>query len=263
MSSSQTSSNRAGADSAERLFPGGGEMRGLMRSMDWSKTPVGPIDSWPQSLRTAVSICLDSRHPIVLWWGPERTMFYNDAYRPMLGTSKHPQFLGSSGQDCWAEIWDIIGPMMEQVIETGEATWFEDLFLVMFRSGYLEEAYFTFSYSPIRDETGRPGGVFNACNETTARVLGERRLKTLREMAVEARTADEAARRCAEILGQNLRDIPFALIYLLDDTGQYLHLAGQTGLVPGTPASPLAVAMADPEAAGWPLARVAIQGGRR
>jgi signal transduction histidine kinase/ActR/RegA family two-component response regulator/PAS domain-containing protein len=244
----------------EAWLSGGGEMGTLVRSMDWNKTRLGPIESWPQSLRTAVSICLGSRHPIALWWGPERTMFYNDAYRPMLGESKHPQFLGRSGQECWAEIWHLIGPMMDQVIATGEATWSEDLFLPMFRSGYLEETYFTFSYSPIRDEMGRPSGIFNACTESTARVLGERRLKMLREMVVEARAANEAARLCAEILGHNPRDIPFALVYLLDDAGKHLHLAGQVGLEPGTPTSPFVVAMAEPDTAGWPLARVAAHG---
>src|SRR5882724_8386362 len=147
----------------EDWLVGGGEMGKLIRSMDWTNTPLGSIESWPQSLRTTVSICLGSRHPIVLWWGPERWMFYNDAYRPMLGESKHPQFLGAPGQACWAEIWDVIGPMMNQVIETGEATWSEDLFLLMSRHGYLEETYFTFSYSPIRDDVGRPSGIFNAC----------------------------------------------------------------------------------------------------
>ncbi|HTD27807.1 MAG TPA: hypothetical protein VK660_00300, partial [Xanthomonadaceae bacterium] len=119
------------SDLATRIFAGKGELAALIRARDWASTPLGPIDSWPQSLRTAVSICLGSRHPIVLWWGPERWMFYNDAYRPMLGDSKHPQFLGASGKACWAEVWDVIGPMMDQVIETGEATWSEDLFLLM------------------------------------------------------------------------------------------------------------------------------------
>jgi signal transduction histidine kinase len=235
-------------------------MPGLIRATDWSKTPLGPIESWPPSLRTAVSICLGSRHPIVLWWGPERWMFYNDGYRPMLGDTKHPQFLGRPGQECWAEIWDIIGPMMDQVIDTGEATWSEDLLLLMNRSGYLEETYYTFSYSPIRDEAGRPSGIFNACTESTARVLDRRRLKTLREMAVEARTAHEAARLCAEILGRNPRDIPFALVYLLDRAGKHLELAGHAGLAPGTFASPPTVDLADADSAGWPLARVAGHG---
>ncbi len=228
-------------------------MARLIREADWSSTPLGPVGGWPQSLRTAVSICLGSRHPIVLWWGPERWMFYNDAYRPMLGERKHPQFLGRPGQECWSEIWDIIGPMMEQVIETGEATWSEDLFLLMLRFGYPEETYFTFSYSPIRDDAGRPSGIFNACTETTGRVLAERRMKMLREMAVEARTIDEAVRVCADILGRNQRDIPFALVYLLDDHGKTMHLAAHVGLEPGTPASPLAVDM-DAQDTGWPLA---------
>ena len=182
----------------EELFPGNSEMDRLVRSLDWSKTAVGPVETWPQSLRTAVSICLGSRHPIVLWWGPERTMFYNDAYRPMLGESKHPQFFGGSGRSAGPRTLDIIGPMMDHVVDTGEATWSEDLFLLMLRYGYPEETYFTFSYSPIRDESGQVGGIFNACAESTARVLGERRLKTLREMAAQSRTADEAARFCIE-----------------------------------------------------------------
>jgi signal transduction histidine kinase len=235
-------------------------MAGLIRATDWSNTPLGPIESWPHSLRTAVSICLGSRHPIVLWWGPERWMFYNDGYRPMLGERKHPQFLGRPGQECWAEIWDIIGPMMDQVIDTGKATWSEDLFLLMLRNGYLEETYYTFSYSPIRDEVGRPSGIFNACTETTARVLDRRRLKTLREMAVEARTTSEAARHCAETLGRNQRDVPFALVYLSDNAGKHLHLAGHAGLDPGTSASPLTVELTDAHPVGWPLARVVGHG---
>jgi PAS domain S-box-containing protein len=239
---------------------GGGAMGDLIRAMDWSSRPLGPIETWPPTLRTAVNICLGSRHPIVLWWGPERTMFYNDGYRPMLGAGKHPQFLGGSGQECWAEIWDIIGPMMDQVVTTGEATWSEDMFLLMFRSGYYEETYFTFSYSPIRDETGIPRGIFNACTETTSRVLGERRMKTLRELVVQARTAAEAARLCCGILGSNPKDIPFALIYLLDEAGAVLNLEGAAGLPAGLEASPRAVALAGPAPAGWPLARVMAEG---
>src|SRR6185295_13243524 len=113
----------------DRTFlSGGGEMGERMRALDWSATPVGEPASWPQSLKTAVSICLGSRHPIVLWWGnPEYTMFYNDAYIPYLGPSKHPRVLGGSARDCWSEIWPTIGPMLEGVFETAEATWSEDL----------------------------------------------------------------------------------------------------------------------------------------
>jgi signal transduction histidine kinase len=246
---------------AATIAAGHGEMAELIRTKDWSRTPLGPMESWPQSLRTAVSIGLGSKHPIVLWWGPERTMIYNDSYRPMLGASKHPQFLGGSGQECWAEIWEVIGPMMSHVLQTGEATWSEDLLLVMDRSGYQEETYFTFSYSPIRDESGEPKGIFNACTETTTRVLGERRLKTLREMSVEARTAKEAAEVCTQVLGRNRRDIPFALVYLVDESNRQLHLASQSGIEPGLPASPVIVDIARTgDTMGLPLARVVRSG---
>lgn len=250
----------SGSNLAARIFAGKGEMAALIRDREWAKTPLGPVESWPQSLRTAVSICLGSRHPIALWWGPERWMFYNDAYRPMLGERKHPQFLGASGQACWAEIWDVVGPMMDQVIETGEPTWSEDLFLLMLRYGYLEETYFTFSYSPIRDESGQPSGIFNACTETTAQVLSERRMKALREMTVEAQSADEAAQRCADVLASNAHDVPFALIYLLDRAGDRLELASHAGLEPGTRASPPSVSMAGFDVSGWPLVEVARDG---
>ena len=249
------------AQRLEDVCAGSSEMAALMRATDWSKSPLGPFETWPQSLLTAISICLGSRHPIVLWWGPERIQFYNDGYRPMLGESKHPQFLGASGQACWAEVWDVIGPMMEHVVATGEATWSEDLFLLMRRSGYLEETYFTFSYSPIRGESGLPSGIFNACTETTARVLGERRMKVLREMNVEARSAHDAAARSAQVLGQNARDVPFCLVYLLDARGESLELAGYAGLLPGTAASARRVPRsATSDARGWPLSQVVASG---
>lgn len=145
----------------EHVLAGGGEMGQFMREQDWAATPLGPVSSWPQSLRTAVSICLASHFPMLIWWGPEFVKLYNDAYRPMLGT-KHPQALGQRGKDCWPEIWDIIGPMLEGVLARGEATWSENQLLPLERNGYTEECYFTFSYSPIRVESGGIGGVFTA-----------------------------------------------------------------------------------------------------
>jgi signal transduction histidine kinase/DNA-binding response OmpR family regulator/HPt (histidine-containing phosphotransfer) domain-containing protein len=246
---------------AEQIFPGASETAGLIRATDWSRTALGPVETWPQSLRTAVSICLGSRHPIVLWWGPERWMFYNDGLRPIMGPHKHPRYLGGRGQECWAEIWHIVGPMMDRVMATGEATWAEDFFLLMSRAGYLEETYFTFSYSPILDESGRPAGIFCACTETTGQVVGQRRMKTLRELTVQARTRTDAAGGCAEALGRNPRDVPFALVYLLDEAGTHLRLTAQAGLPAGSPASPATVALADPADTPWPLATV-IEGGR-
>ncbi|MGH2347825.1 MAG: PAS domain-containing protein, partial [Chloroflexota bacterium] len=239
------------------VLSGGGEMGALMRALDWAPTPLGRVESWPQSLRTALSICLASRFPILIWWGPELVMLYNDAYRPMLGATKHPHALGRRGSECWPEIWDLIGPMLDGVVARGEATWSDDQLLPLDRNGYVEECYFTFSYSPIRDETGEIGGVFTAVTETTDRVLGERRLGTLREVAArtaQARTAEDACAYAAAALSYNQADLPFALLYLLDAAGGAARLVGMSGLDGDAPAAlcRINLAMGD-----TPLARVA------
>src|SRR5579883_324639 len=224
------------------LFAGGGEMGVLMRSIDWSQTPLGPKEQWPQSLRTSVSICLASRFPILIWWGPELVMLYNDAYRPILGSVKHPQAMGQRGKECWPEIWDVIGPMLEGVLSMGEATWSDDQLLLLNRNGYIEECYFTFSYSPIRDESGGIGGVFTAVTETTGRVLGARRLRTLGELAAQgtqAHSAEEVCYLAAEALAKNPDDLPFTLLYLLNREGTQAQLVGSTGITGDTPVSPL------------------------
>ena len=233
----------------------------LIRSMDWSKTPLGPIESWPQSLRTAVSICLNSKFPMVIWWGLELRLIYNDEYRPLLGETKHQRALGSPGRKVWPEIWDVIGPMFESVMTTGHATWSDDRLLLVNRHGYTEEAYFTWSYSPIRDESGDIGGVFTAVTETTARVVGERRMRTLRDLAVcsaRAKEIIEACRVTAEALAANPRDLPFALLYLIDE-GNHARLVGVSGVKPGTEASPHVVDLRDEAASAtaWPLVEVA------
>jgi PAS domain S-box-containing protein len=221
-------------------------MSALMRTLDWSATPLGPADGWPQSLRSAVSICLGSRFPILVWWGPDLVKLYNDAYRPMLG-AKHPRALGQPGRDCWPEIWDVIGPMLERVMKDGDATWSDDQLLVLHRNGYLEECYFTFSYSPIRDESGRVGGVFTAVTETTPRVLAARRIAALRSLAeqtIEARTDAEVCASAVRVLGNHQADVPFALIYLVDEHGELAMLTAATGVVPRTAVSPEHVALA-------------------
>src|SRR5690348_12724623 len=134
--------------STDELFAGGGDMGALMRAKDWSRTPLGTPDSWPQSLRTAIRIILLSRYPMFVWWGKDLINFYNDQYVPILG-KKHPASLGQSGQESWREIWDQVGPRAEAVLQRGEATFDEGLLLMMDRFGYLEETYFTFSYSPL------------------------------------------------------------------------------------------------------------------
>ncbi|HXF15970.1 MAG TPA: PAS domain-containing protein [Burkholderiales bacterium] len=148
-------------------------MAARVRAFDWATTALGPVEGWPQSLRIAVGICLHSRFPMFVWWGPQLIKIYNDSYVPMLGT-RHPAALGRPAQETWSDIWDVIGPQAEAVMKRGEATWNERVLLMMERQGYSEETYFTWSYSPIYDDSGGIGGVFCACVEETSRVLTER-----------------------------------------------------------------------------------------
>lgn len=154
-----------------QFLAGGGDMGKLMREKDWSKSPVGLPQTWPQSLRTTLSILLNSKFPMFLFWGPDLICFYNDAYRPSLGNDgKHPDILGSRAEAYWAEIWQDIKPLIDQVLEKGEATWNEDMLLPIYRNGQMEDVYWTFSYSPVHDESGKPAGVFITCCETTDKV---------------------------------------------------------------------------------------------
>lgn len=209
----------------EQCFPGNSELAARMRALDWSQTPLGPVSEWTSSLKTAVSICLNSRFPMVIWWSQELVLLYNDAWLPILGT-KHPKALGRPGQAVWSEIWDIIGAQLHSVLDTAQATWSDDMLLLVDRYGFTEEAYFTYSYSPIFLETGGVGGAFTAVTETTRRVVGERRLSTLRELAansVEAKSVEETCRIACATLASNPYDIPFALLYLVkpdDDQAQ-------------------------------------------
>lgn len=240
---------------------GGGEMGERMRAFDWSTSPVGPPAQWPQSLKTAVSICIGSRYPIVLWWGhPEYTMFYNDGYIPVLGVTKHPGWLGRSGRECWKELWPTIGPMLDGVFETGVATWSEDLLLVMNRNLPREEVYFTFSYSPIHGDGSNVDGIFCACYETTGRVIGERRLQTVRDLGrtvMEVKSAEEACEAAARTLSANPYDVPFALMYLLDESAKEAKLCAMTGFEVGCVNAPDQIDMNEPvDSVKWPLRRV-------
>ncbi|MFH6959755.1 PAS domain S-box protein [Flavobacterium aquidurense] len=155
----------------QNFLANGGEMGALMRATDWSKSPVGPIDSWPQSLRTALGILLNSKFPMFLFWGSDQVCFYNDAYRPSLGNDgKHPAILGQKGAEFWPEIWDFIKPLIDQVLTLGEATWHEDQLLPIYRNGKMEDVYWTFSYSPVNNDEGKIDGVLVICNETTDKV---------------------------------------------------------------------------------------------
>ena len=153
---------------------GTGEMGKRIRDVNWWDTPVGPIGAWPESLKTAVGICIGCRHPMVPWWGKsDLTQFYNEAYISFLGAARHPRWLGRSGRECSSEIWHIIGPMLDSVFETFEATWSEDLLRVLNCNLPREEGYFRFSYSPIWDDCGSVAGIFCGCSETSGRVIGE------------------------------------------------------------------------------------------
>ena len=243
------------------FLSGGGEMGERMRAFDWSTSPVGSPAEWPDSLKTAVSICIGSRYPIVLWWGhPEYTMFYNDGYIPVLGVTKHPGWLGRSGRECWSEIWSTVGPMLDGVFETAVATWSEDLLLVMNRNLPQEEVYFTFSYSPIHGDGGTVDGIFCACYETTGRVIGERRLQTLRDLGstvMEVKSAEEACEAAARTLNANPYDVPFSLMYLLDDKAQEAKLCATSGLEVGCVNAPERIDMNEAaDSVTWPLRRV-------
>ena len=158
------------------FLAGGGEMGGRMREMDWSRTALGPPHLWPQSLRSTVSMLLPSKAQIVLFWGPEFNVLYNDAYRPVFG-AKHPDVLGLPGRNAWSEIWDTqvgLHALLEGVVRTGEAFWARDLLFVLERYGFVEDTYFDVSYDPVRVESGTVGGVFCIVTETTERVVGER-----------------------------------------------------------------------------------------
>ncbi len=153
------------------FLSGGGEMGHLVREYDWSTTSIGSIDTWPQSLRTTLSIILNSKFPMFLFWGKDLLCFYNDAYRPSLGNNgKHPYALGKPAETVWPEIWEIIKPLIDQVLSGGEATWSEDQLIPIYRNGKIEDVYWTFSYSPVVDESGSPAGVFVTCTETTEKV---------------------------------------------------------------------------------------------
>jgi PAS domain S-box-containing protein len=231
-------------------------MGALMRALDWSTTPLGPASEWPQSLLTSVSTCLGCAFPILIWWGPEHVMLYNDEYRQILGTEKHPAALGAPGRTVFPELWDVIGPMLGQVVSAGQATRSRDLLLLMNRHGYTEETYFSFSYSPIRDETGGVGGVFTPVIETTERVIGERRLRTLRELAAapSATGVAGAVQSALDILSQNERDVPFAVIYAIEDGGDTRRLAGAVGVDPD------GVSALEDADAPWALGEVIAKG---
>ncbi|MES2733038.1 MAG: ATP-binding protein [Bacteroidota bacterium] len=242
------------------FLTGGGEMGERMRKMDWTQTPLGPVEAWPQSLKTCVRIILTSRQPMFVWWGKELINLYNDAYKAIVG-GKHPQALGQPASEVWREIWDQTGPRAETAIVNNEGTYDEALLLIMERNGYPEETYYTFSYSPVPGDAGGTDGIICANTDDTRRVIGERQLTLLRELATrtaDASTPEEVCQLSADSLLSNTADLPFAMIYLLDPSGGFVQLAGTAGIEGGHAAAPLLVKLEEPSV--WPFQAVIENG---
>src|SRR5215471_14508978 len=244
-------------DSASDAFALGGEMGERIGSFDWSATALGRMETWSPALRTMTRFLLANRFPMLLWWGPEYVSLYNDPYRPVLG-AKHPWALGRPIKECWNEIWDVLQPLIDTPFHGGPATWNDDLLLVINRHGFDEETHFTIAYSPVPDETvpSGIGGVLATVNEITEKVFGERRLAALHDLgarAGDAKTAEEACSIAAETLERHDKDVPFALLYLLDSEMNCAHLAGHAGILVAQDISPLTVDLGQAKECGWPL----------
>ncbi|HEX2217497.1 MAG TPA: PAS domain-containing protein [Gemmatimonadales bacterium] len=251
------------SESAADIFlRGAGEMAALTRAHNWATTAVGPVETWSASLRATVSTLLASRHAMFLWWGPDLIQFYNDAYRPSMGPDRHPSALGARGRECWAEIWPIIGPEVEAIMAGGEATWHEDHLVPITRGDRVHDVYWSYSYSPVRDDGGNVGGVLVTVQETTRRVVSERRVRLLQELAagmLQARSVGDVCDAAVASLGTARDDAAFALLYLLDEQAATLQLRVSTGIVPGSPAAPAALPIED---GVWPASRALARSGQ-
>src|SRR5688572_10114935 len=246
-------SRNPGGSAPTDFLLGGGEMGERIRRTDWGQTPLGPAETWPLSLKTSISIMLASRFAMVVAWGPEFRFFYNDRYRPVLGASKHPGALGTPAEEIFPEAWPFIGPLFEST-RHGDAVALDDVLIPLDRNGYLENCYFTLSYSPIRDESGGVGGMLAVVAETTERLENERRLATLRELARHAgdvQSPDKARERAMNTLAANPIDVPFSLMYVVN--GAHGHLASSFGLPADSPARVPSVDLSA-RGAAWPLA---------
>jgi PAS domain S-box-containing protein len=236
------------------LFAADEEVGRDLAAVDWAATPLGLPGSWPQSLQTAVDILLSSRFSMWMAWGTQLTFFCNAAYRRQTLGGKYPWALGRPASEVWAEIWDDIGPRIDTVLATGKATWDEALLLFLERSGYPEESYHTFSYSPLRDDAGAVVGMLCVVSEDTERVIGERRMATLRDLGSDpsvVRTEQETLDFAGRQLDRNRRDLPFTLTYMFGGDG-VARLAGTTGIAAGPPAAPAALRAGDLDPV-WPV----------
>lgn len=243
-------------ESTEQFLSGGGEMGKLIRSMDWSKTALGPVESWPQSLRTSVSLCLSSTFPILIAWGPETIQIYNDSYRPICG-AKHPQSMGENFRICWETALPVVGDKFTRG-QHGEGTYITDQRMFLDRYGYLEETWMTFSFAPIRDETGGVGGIFHPITETTEKMLAGRRTQVLRDLSVaiaKAKNVQEIAEATTAHYDKFQLDLPFLSFYELK--GNEATLINAVGTESGSLMTPFKMSTADTT---WPLAHLMESG---
>ena len=220
-------------------FAAGGEMGERLRAFDWSATPLGSPDRWPAALSHAMSTMLSSRAQMVVFWGEQHLAFYNDAYRPTIG-DKHPAVIGQAAHRHWAETWDVLGPLLDGVRRTGVPYRGENHPFVLNRHGFLEDVYFDVSYDPIRDVDGTVSGIFCFVNETTGRVLGERRLRALAELGNElgdVPSMRQLGRAVARVLDAHRADVPFSALWFHDETGTLVP-AGCAGVDPDIVAGP-------------------------
>jgi hypothetical protein len=202
---------KADIDELAAIFPGTSEMARAMRAHDWSATPLGDPRAWPDALKIPMRMLLTSKFEMWLGWGPDLCFFYNDAYLPTIGI-KHPVMLGRPFREVWAEVYDEVADQVERV-RAGEATWNDKLLLLLERSGFPEETYHSFSYSPLYDGDGSVGGLLCVVTEDTARVISERRLETLRGLgaALANTTSREAvAEAVDDAMAANRRDFPLS-----------------------------------------------------
>ena len=208
-------------------------MRAATRAFDWSRTPVGPMATWSNNQRNIVNLVVNSRHPMFLWWGPELVQFYNDAYRPSLGDDHVLTALGARGREFWADIWPIIGPQVDAVMQRGESSWHEDHLVPITRNGRVEEVYWTYGYSPVWDDNGQIGGTLVVVQEQTARVLAARRVRTVRDVASMAslhHAQADAWLAGFDVLGANPSDLPWVMGFAVADDGTSARLVGQRPL---------------------------------
>ena len=214
-------------------YPQHGELAQLIRAKNWDETPLGSPHAWPSSLQTILRVMLSSRYAMWLGWGPELTFFYNDAYAEETLGAKHPWALGRPARDVWAEIWDTLKTRIDHVRRTGEATWDEGLLLLLVRAGYPEETYHTFSYSPApADDPDEIGGLFCVVIEETERVINERRIALLHDLAsriAQTHKAEEVYRALERCLDTDARDIPYSATYLVEGNGKMVRRVSHTG----------------------------------